>query len=392
MNKLPLGDMQLDTFLSEYWQKKPLLIQNAIPDIVPPVAADVLAGLACEADVEARLIIHRASANKEQAWELKHGPFNDDIFSALPETHWTLLVQAVDQWLPEASRLLQQFEFIPRWRIDDLMISYASDGGGVGPHYDNYDVFLVQTTGKRRWEIGGLYNESSPRLENLPLTILSEFEALETWVLEPGDILYVPPGYGHNGTAEGDDCMTCSVGFRAPSHSEILREYTDHIGEQLNEASRYADPDLLAQTNTGEISAQALDKIQHILRQYVEDKDAISDWFGRYITTPKYHQAHDLEIDKTESDYSIANLQSHLKAGGLLARNESSRFAFEIQNEQHILFVDGQRFETSKELTAFVETLCSEIELSYVNFNPSEKNLNFLLRLIQHGSLYLVET
>ncbi|MCK5433342.1 MAG: cupin domain-containing protein, partial [Gammaproteobacteria bacterium] len=196
----PLGEMPLDTFLSEYWQKKPLLIRNGLPDLESPIAPDVLAGLACEEGVESRLLIQ---GENDQKWELKHGPFNDEIFSQLPESHWTLLVQAVDHWIPEAGNLLNLFDFIPRWRIDDLMISYASDGGGVGPHFDNYDVFLVQTSGKRKWEIGGVYNETTPRRENLPVNILSEFEVLETWILEPGDILYVPPGIGHNGIAEG---------------------------------------------------------------------------------------------------------------------------------------------------------------------------------------------
>lgn len=388
MNKLPLGDMPLDTFLSEYWQKKPLLIRHALPEIAAPVAADVLAGLACEEGIEARLLVQNKN---DDNWQLKHGPFNDEIFAQLPETHWTLLVQAVDQWLSEASSLLQKFDFIPRWRIDDLMISYASDGGGVGPHYDNYDVFLVQASGKRRWEIGGRYNDSSPRREKLPVTILSDFKVLETWILEPGDILYVPPGIGHNGIAVGDDCMTCSVGFRAPSHSEILREYTDYIGENLGDSLRYEDPDLIAQANTGEISPQAVNKIQNILRHYVEDKKSISDWFGRYITTPKYHQGDLAETGETEADYSIENLKTHFESGGLLVRNESSRFAFEVQDNANILFVDGHRFETSQALNELIETLCAEIELSKNSFKQTENNLKLLLELTQRGALYLAE-
>jgi len=392
MKPFPLGDLPLETFLSQYWQKKPLLIRNALPDFNSPVAPDVLAGLACEEGVESRLVIQ---GKTEQEWELKHGPFNDEIFSQLPESHWTLLVQAVDHWIPEAGNLLNMFDFIPRWRIDDLMISYASDGGGVGPHFDNYDVFLVQTSGKRKWEIGGIYEETAPLIPNMPVSILSEFEAVETWTLEPGDVLYVPPGIGHNGIAEGNDCMTCSVGFRAPSHSEILREYTDFIGENLSEALRYEDPDLIAQENTGEITAQTLERIQLILRKYTDDKELIGHWFGCYITTPKYQQLDPLELEESENTHSIADIKSHLASGGILVRNESSRFAFEVKDDKNILFVDGSCVEPgnedSNDMNELIETLCAETELSDESFIQSDDNLNVLLELLQGGALYLAE-
>ncbi|MFT5425976.1 MAG: 50S ribosomal protein L16 3-hydroxylase [Gammaproteobacteria bacterium] len=388
MKTNPLGEMPIDTFLSEYWQKKPLLIRHGLPSITSPIAADVLAGLACEEGVESRLVIQNENNHE---WELKHGPFNDEIFSDLPESHWTLLVQAVDHWVPEAGHLLNLFDFIPRWRIDDLMISYASNGGGVGPHFDNYDVFLIQTSGKRKWEIGGVYGDSAPLHPNVPLSVLSEFEALETWTLEPGDILYVPPGIGHNGIAEGNDCMTCSVGFRAPSHSEILREYTDYIGENLSEALRYEDSDLLAQNNTGEITDHTLNKIQHIMRKYIEDKDSISNWFGRYITTPKYQQTGDLDLEQTEASYLIEDLKKHLASGGLLIRNESSRFAFEVKENKNILFADSYCFDDLQNSNELIKTLCSEIELSDENFIQSDDNLNLLLKLIQRGAIYLAE-
>jgi len=392
MKPFPLGDMPLETFLSEYWQKKPLLIRNGLPDLESPIAPDVLAGLACEEGVESRLLIQ---GENDQKWELKHGPFNDEIFSQLPESHWTLLVQAVDHWIPEAGNLLNLFDFIPRWRIDDLMISYASDGGGVGPHFDNYDVFLVQTSGHRKWEIGGIYNEDSPLRPDMPVSILSKFEAIETWVLKAGDILYLPPGVGHNGIAEGNDCMTCSVGFRAPSHSEILREYTDYIGVNLSEALRYEDPDLIAQSNTGEITQQTLEKIQIILRKYTEDKELISQWFGQFVTTPKYQHADPLQAEDSENTYSIEDLKSHLASGGILVRNESSRFAFEVKADKNILFVDGSFIDPddkdSNDINELIETLCTEIELSDESFVQTDDNLNLLLELLKRGAIYLAE-
>jgi 50S ribosomal protein L16 3-hydroxylase len=389
MKSFPLGNMPLETFLSEYWQKKPLVIRSGLPDLESPIAPDVLAGLACEEGVESRLLIQGES---DRDWELKHGPFNDEIFSQLPESHWTLLVQAVDHWIPEAGNLLKLFDFIPRWRMDDLMISYASDGGGVGPHFDNYDVFLIQTSGKRKWEIGGIYDETAPLRPDMPVSVLREFKAIETWALEAGDILYLPPGVGHNGIAEGNDCMTCSVGFRAPSHSEILREYTDYIGVNLGEALRYEDPDLVAQENTGEITQQTLEKIQLILRKYIEDKELISQWFGRFVTTPKYQQADPLDSEDSENTCSIEDLKSHLASGGILVRNESSRYAFEVKDDKNILFVDGTCIDSINDTNELIEILCTEIELSDESFVQTDDNLNLLLKLLQGGVIYLAES
>ena len=384
--------MPLSRFLSEYWQKKPLLIRNAMQNVASPVAADVLAGLACEEEVESRIVIQNQSTNQ---WELKHGPFSEKTFSTAPSSHWTLLVQAVDHWIPEAAEFLALFTFIPRWRIDDLMMSYANNGGGVGPHFDNYDVFLVQTNGKRKWEIGEKYDENSSLIENLPVSILSDFKAVDSWLLEPGDILYVPPGYGHNGIAVGDECVTCSVGFRAPSHSEILRDYTDHVSDAISDSLRYNDANLIAQLNTGEISKQALDKVQTILRQYIEDADSVSDWFASYMTTPKYSQAHDLspnESDDTSNNlYSLESVTKHLASGGQLIRNESSRFAYISKAGGHDLYVDGKFISSANDANQLIETLCAEINFNNEMFSHTDNNMSLLLDLLQRGALYISE-
>ena len=386
MNPTALAGMSLNTFLSEYWQKKPLLIRNALPQIESPVDADVLARLACEDAVESRLIIRDGDS-----WDLQHGPFNDEIFSALPETDWTLLVQAVDHCVPKAAELLELFNFIPRWRIDDLMMSYANKGGGVGPHFDHYDVFLVQASGQRKWEVGGRYDESSPIRENLPVKILKDFHPTDSWVLDSGDILYLPPGIGHNGIAQGDGCITCSVGFRTPAHSEILREYTDYLGDRLTESSRYQDPDLTAQRNTGEISIHTIEKFQQIISDYVQDSAAISDWFGRYITTPKYQHVNDLEFQQSEHAYSLTELKSQLASNYCLVRNEGSRFAFKTEAKHNTLFVDGHVIETQPNSNELIALLCNQIMLQPKDFTQSEDNLQLLLTLLNHSSLYLTE-
>jgi len=380
MKTLPLGDLTLDTFLTDYWQKKPLLIRQALPGIRPPIAADELAGLACEEEVESRLIIQNAETDQ---WELTHGPFTNKTFEALPKTHWTLLVQAVDHWVPAAAEFLSQFYFIPSWRVDDLMISYSGDKGGVGPHYDNYDVFLVQVSGRRQWEFGGLYDESSPCRPDTPVKILSEWKPEERWVLEPGDLLYVPPRVGHSGIAVGGDCMTCSVGFRAPSHGDILRDFADFIGEQLSEEIRYADPDLVPQANPGQITSKAMKNVQHVLTQYVEDQDKLVQWFGCYMTTPKYP-----DEEMAQGKYCLEDVRKQLSAGNKLIRNEGSRFAFQKQGNELWLFVDGRQYTCSQTVADLAKRLCAERIMSSDLCVPSDEHDSLLLDLLNHGSLY----
>ena len=380
MKSVPLGDLSLESFLAEYWQKKPLLIRNALPKVKPPIAADELAGLACEEEVESRLIIQDAVSDQ---WELTHGPFADATFSALPTTHWTLLVQAVDHWVPDAAEFLSQFYFIPSWRVDDLMISYSGDKGGVGPHYDNYDVFLVQVSGRRQWEVGGVYDESSPRRPDTPVKILTEWAPEHCWTLEPGDLLYVPPCVGHSGIAVGEDCMTCSVGFRAPSHRDILLDFPEYIGEQLTEEVRYADPDLVPQVNPGQITSEAVMKVQKILTQYVDDQNSLAQWFGRYMTSPKYQ-----DEEMTLEEHCLEDVSQHLAAGGTLIKNEGSRFAFQEYGENFFLFVDGRQYTCSGAVGELVKTLCAERTFSSL-FGQSEEHDSLLLDLLNHGSLYL---
>jgi 50S ribosomal protein L16 3-hydroxylase len=382
MNNLPLGDLSLDTFLAEYWQKKPLLIRQALPEITPPIGADELAGLACEEEVESRLIIHDSENDQ---WNLTNGPFSESIFSDLPKTHWSLLVQAVDHWVPAAADFLSLFYFIPSWRVDDLMISYSGDKGGVGPHYDNYDVFLVQVSGRRQWEVGGLYDESSALRPDTPVKILTEWEPEQSWLLEPGDMLYVPPRVGHRGVAVGDDCMTCSVGFRAPAHRDILLDYPEYIAEQLSEDIRYTDLNLVSQSNPGQITSEAVLNVQKILTQYIDDQDRLAQWFGRYMTSPKYPD------DETMlEEYCLDDVHQHFSAGGALIRNERSRFAFQEQDKNLWLFVDGRQYKCSESVADFVKTLCAERTFS--DFcGQSEEHNSLILDLLNRGSLYLSE-
>lgn len=279
---MQLSNFDIDHFLANHWQKQPLLIRDAFANWHNPLEPNELAGLACEDEIESRLVIQ-----KRHKLKVEHGPFAEKRFAKLGKKPWTLLVQAVDHHVPDVAALLDAFRFIPNWRIDDVMVSYASDGGGVGAHFDQYDVFLLQGQGTRRWRIGARCDATTELLPHDDLRLLANFEATDEWVLEPGDMLYLPPGIAHEGVALGDDCMTFSIGFRAPSRADLISGWCDHLLEGLTDDDRYADPDLVAQANPGEITPQAIDRLHAMVMERVGDRDAFARWFGEYVTAPK---------------------------------------------------------------------------------------------------------
>ena len=384
MSDSPFGDISVEEFLRDYWQKKPLLIRNAFPDLEVPVGADELAGLALEEDVESRLIINKP---EQDHWEIQHGPFSEETFGQLPESNWTLLVQAVDHWVPEAADIVEQFRFIPNWRYDDLMVSFASENGGVGPHYDNYDVFLIQTQGKRRWEVGGFFDQNSPRRPDTPVMIIPDWEPEHTWVLEPGDMLYIPPQVGHNGVSESDDCMTYSVGFRAPSHAEIMRNYTDFIGEKLTSEFRYNDPDLSLQDSAGEISPTALRKVRQIFTDYLNDDEKLAQWLGQFVTEAKY-----TELDQSpEEPVTAEQIADVLTQEDIhFIRNEGSRLSYYRQSDDHLqLFADGKLFNCNAITASLAVTLSDNVALVINQGEWHQDQLQLLADLYNQGSLYI---
>lgn len=278
-----LNQLTPEVFLAEYWQKKPLLIRQAIPSFSGLLTPDELAGLACEDEVQSRLI----QLTKGQ-WQVTHGPMNENTFKRLPERDWTLLVQGVNHYLPEAAELLAQFRFIPHARLDDLMVSYAPDGGGVGPHLDSYDVFLLQGSGKRHWKIS--QQTDFTLIEDAPLRILKHFATEQEWVLEAGDMLYLPPQIAHWGVAVGDDCMTYSIGFRAPKTQELAHEFLHYLQDhQLHLTGIYADADLTVQSHPAEVSSTMVNQVYQSLQAITWQPQHVGDFLGRYLTEPKPH-------------------------------------------------------------------------------------------------------
>ena len=279
-----LGGLSPAAFMRRHWHKKPLLVRQAIADVVPPLSRAEMFALAARDDVESRLIRRDA----DQRWHLRHGPLSRRALPALAHPGWTLLVQGVDLHVDAAHALLAPFGFIPAARLDDLMLSYASDGGGVGPHVDSYDVFLLQMQGRRRWRIGRL--RDARLRDDVPLKMLAHFAPEQEWLLEPGDMLYLPPGWAHDGVAAGGDCMTASIGFRAPRADELAQALLARLADGVDSrerAPRYRDPRQPATASPGAIPAALQGFAQRALARALADPAAALRTLGEWLTEPK---------------------------------------------------------------------------------------------------------
>ncbi len=333
-----LNNLTPAQFLAEYWQKKPLLIRQAIPSFTGLLSPNDLAGLACEDDVQARII----KQNKDK-WSVQNSPFDEAVFAKLPAKNWTLLVQSVNYYLPEAADLLTQFNFIPHARLDDLMVSYAPAGGGVGAHVDSYDVFLLQGTGKRRWKISAQTDLSL--VEGAPLKILKNFVSEHEWLLETGDMLYLPPQIAHWGISESEDCMTYSIGFRAPKTQELQHEFLSYIQDNIQAEGLYADPDLKLQTHPAEISADMINNVSQILQKTTWNKDNVADFLGKYLTEPKLDVVFEpnRKISKTEFMKQLSQ--------NVLYLSLKSQLLFTHNN----FYLNGERLVVSAEIVTVMQ-------------------------------------
>lgn len=277
-----LGGLTPRQFLSEYWQKKPLLMRGAVPHAADIVTPETLRKLAQRDDLVSRLILQDGG---DYPWELRDGPFTPRQLRAL-RGQWALLVQEVDRVLPAARALLAPLAFMPRWRLDDVMASLAPDGAGVGAHIDHYDVFLVQGHGRRRWRIGNAPVVDDTVHEGLDVSVLQHFEWTDEYELEPGDVLYLPPRIAHEGVALGE-CITLSIGFRAPSVGDLLGGWMEETLLSLPEGGFYEDPDLAPTDRPGELSAEAVAKARALVLARLSDEDAFAEWLGRHLTEPR---------------------------------------------------------------------------------------------------------
>jgi len=374
--KQPLG-MSPAQFLRDYWQKRPLLIRQAFPDFVSPIEPDDLAGLALEETALSRLIIHDESRDR---WKVKTGPLTEKDFASTPSKNWTLLVQDVDKWDNDVAALLEDFRFLPSWRLDDIMISYAEPGGGVGPHVDQYDVFLLQGLGQRHWAIDT--NPDAPKdfRPDVELKQLQVFEPDHEWLLEPGDMLYLPPGVPHDGIAFGGPCLTISVGMRAPSQAELTGDLADYLAERLPEELRYTDPDLVPAKSAGEIDKAALGRLRQALPFAAALDDAmLADWFGRFIT--RYRSAQ-VPVPPAK-ELTEAALRKQFDGGAGLLRHPWARMAWARGKRGATLFVNGHAYPAPAELA---ELLSGTREFTPAGAVPNEV-LAVLLALVNDGHL-----
>ena len=272
---------EIDTFMKRHWQREPLLVRGAFPRFADPLTPREVLACAGSQDVQSRLVRRRGAR-----WSLEHGPFPAAKLRALPRRDWTVLVQDTNHRSPAADRLMQRFDFIPHARIDDVMVSYAVPGGTVGPHVDSYDVFLLQGHGRRRWQVSRQKDHAFA--PGLPLKILERFEPDREWVLEAGDMLYLPPGVAHYGVAE-TECLTWSIGFRAPTDAELAGGLLDALHEDIDMKGQYGDPGARPARHPGEIPERMLTHAADVASRIRWTPARLRAFTGRFLTEPKAH-------------------------------------------------------------------------------------------------------
>ncbi len=387
-NERSFAEMGCAQFLSEYWQRRPLLVREAFPGFRSPLDPDDLAGLACESTVESRIV---SESRKAPHWRVRHGPFRPEDFAALPRSRWTLLVHDVEKHLPELCHIIDRFRFVPDWRIDDLMVSYATDGGSVGPHYDDYDVFLLQATGTRRWRFGGPGASEENCVAEEELRIMSQFQPECDVLLEPGDMLYLPPRVPHHGVSEGD-CMTFSIGFRAPTWQQWLGAVFERLLERVDADARYSDPGLSPVEHPAEIDQQTIATFRaHLESMLTVSEEDLAQCLGTWLTEPKEH----LDAQPSEQHWHAADLDSLLSRGAGLQRNPAVRFLFsERSGNGMTLYVNGYAFRVPGGCEPLVRALCLGAIMSSRELETSKAPagiLSFLAELLNCSYLMVCD-
>lgn len=369
-----------DLFLRDVWQKKPLVMRQVWPDFVNPLTSDELAGLALEDDIESRLVFETPQVSP--FWTLKRGPFGEHDFQSLPKTHWTLLVQGVDRWVPEVMCMLNAFDFIPQWRVDDVMVSYAVTHGSVGPHYDHYDVFLYQARGRRQWTLTTKNCHESNYLNDVDLRIMKNFEVEETHILEPGDMLYLPPHVGHHGVSLDDECMTYSFGYRRYQGQEMWANFADYLSEKQIKTPLYCDPSWLNLTGTSAIPKQAYLNAKALMQSLLDDETQLKHWFACFATRLDEQAWYDLPEPLSENECNRDVFMSSLKQETHLMRDACCRMAY--YEEDMSLFINGNDWDSrgvSPDLIKYVANHRVLVVAELVPFLMQEDNQAFLYDL-----------
>jgi 50S ribosomal protein L16 3-hydroxylase len=346
--------MPVSQFMREHWQKKPLLVRGAMPELHDPLTPEELAGLSCEDGIESRIVRERGG---DVPWEVTWGPHPESRFAALPERGWTLLVQELNRHVPEAALLLEEFAFVPNVRVDDVMVSYAVPGGSVGPHLDSYDVFLVQGRGERRWRYNTRPTKDARFREGLDLRILERFAPDVDEVLGPGDMLYLPPGFAHHGVAV-TPCLTYSIGFRAPAFGEMWKAFASHAASREGSAAArlLADPPLAPAENPGAIPPALLERARAAIRSMDTSDAAIDRFFASFAT--RLAPGHQLTAPAKK--LSEAAVFERLARGDVVARSEEGRWAFLPRSKGALLlYVAGEELDVPAPAAELAHFLCT---------------------------------
>jgi 50S ribosomal protein L16 3-hydroxylase len=372
----PPLNLDREDFLARYWQRKPLHIPGAIADFKPPISSHELAGLALEDGVESRIVEYR-----DDQWALHHGPFESTDYDR--QHPWTLLVQAVDHWIPGVAELRKLVDFLPQWRVDDVMVSYAPDGGSVGPHFDNYDVFLLQGAGQRRWQVGPYCDADTRLLPHEELRLLQTFVVEQEFLLNTGDILYLPPGFAHWGTAVGE-CTTFSIGFRAPRITDMVSRFIDQLLEQLEPDQFYHDAIQVAATRAGELRPRDLDRALAQL-QGALDQASGNQWFGELVTEPRY--------DTFPDEDDLAEARKCMQDGpNFVLLSPASRLAWQQEASGIRVYANGDSRSFDDTVLSGLIELCERWRLEGGRLAAMQENASgteLLDYLLETGCIYV---
>ncbi|GAW95126.1 MULTISPECIES: cupin domain-containing protein [Colwellia] len=381
MYSLNLQQMTQQEFLDQYWQKKPVVIRQGFKDFVDPITADELAGLAMEEQIESRLV-HK----KDGQWQADFGPF--ESYEHLGKENWSLVVQALDNFSEEAAEMLEAFRFLPHWRLDDLMASFAMPGGSVGPHMDNYDTFICQGSGKRHWRVG----DSGDHVEfaaHESLLHVEPFEAIIDVELNPGDILYIPPGFPHEGISL-DTSMSFSIGFRANSAVSVLSAFADHLIDNEKGSQLLTDPNRQVVSHSGEVSNEDYASIKGQIQQLLDDDASFKSFTGQFLTTAK----HDLDVLLPDEPFELTEVSNLLNSHAIKRLGGLRAFYFEDTIEQGLCYINGTELAFSAEIANGVKLLCDKVMLLPDDLSEWSHNAAFVelaTELLNQGYWYLAE-
>lgn len=371
-----------DSFLKNHWQQLPVVLRELVPVNELEITADELAGLSLEEDVESRIVV-----NDGDDYVLHNGPFDESIFETLGDGRWSLLVQAVDLWNQSIHELMNRFSFVPNWRRDDVMISFSTEGAHVGPHYDHYDVFLIQASGKRTWKTGGSCNRDTERdtnCESLDLILDEDFDQAHT--LLPGDVLYVPPGVRHWGITDKAG-MTISIGFRAPSAAELLSLLAKEVEDEYSEDLRFSDAKRSAAASSGELAHEDVVRAQTLMRSIIDNDQQFAAWFGALMTEPKYDEL------LPYNDRIDPELEGHTSVS--LVRDPCTRCAYYRSDDALVWLINGEiyHFEPQSSQATIAKRLSDHVinDFNSISELADDTSREWLDNLLEDGSFYVHE-